>query len=196
MIEKIINLLLEKQLENKMIEVDEIDIYKYGYTLILESIINILLALVIGILFNELFSVMLFLLFFVPLRSYCGGRHASTIPRCIVITNSIIFLVAIICKYEFFNGNYMLLGILDFVFILIISFIKPQDSKNKRMDIKEKDNCQKIVRIQLLIHFVFLVMMIIFEKYYIVPILFMVHMVQIILLLIKDNDNKEHLKSN
>lgn len=190
MIEKVIDFFLEKQIENKIIEVDEVSVYKYGYTLVLEAIINFVLALVIGIVLDELLSVMLFLLFFVPLRSYCGGRHASTIPRCVVITNLIIFLVAFTCRNKFLGENYMLLMILDFLFILIIFVVKPQDSKSKKMDMKEKTECQKIVRIQLLLHFLFLLMMTILKNYYSVPILFMVHMVQIVLLLIRDKNDE------
>ena len=53
MIEKVIDFFLEKQIENKIIEVDEVSVYKYGYTLVLEAINNFVLALVIGIVLDE-----------------------------------------------------------------------------------------------------------------------------------------------
>ena len=67
MVQKAVDMILNRQFNNSMITNDKISIYRYGYTLLIETFINFVLALLIGIVFDAVFSVIIFLAFFVPL---------------------------------------------------------------------------------------------------------------------------------
>lgn len=77
MILRVVDFILDRQLKNGMISGEDTSVYRYGYTLVLEVMINIIIAIIIGLISGELVSVALFMVMFIPLRSYCGGYHAS-----------------------------------------------------------------------------------------------------------------------
>ena len=114
-----------------MITNDKISIYRYGYTLLIETFINFVLALLIGIVFDAVFSVIIFLAFFVPLRSFCGGWHAESSFGCTVISSMIVLFVTLIYKNQWLGDNYLPMVILDVICMFLIILCKPQDSKSK-----------------------------------------------------------------
>ena len=60
MVQKAVDMILNRQFNNSMITNDKISIYRYGYTLLIETFINFVLALLIGIVFDAVFSVIIF----------------------------------------------------------------------------------------------------------------------------------------
>ena len=77
MIEKIVNKLLDTQIKSGLLKNETIPIYRYGYTLLIEVTINVILSLLIGFALGEIGIVILFNLIFIPLRGFCGGWHAG-----------------------------------------------------------------------------------------------------------------------
>ena len=53
MIEKIVNKLLDTQIKSGLLKDETIPIYRYGYTLLIEVTINVILSLVIGFALGE-----------------------------------------------------------------------------------------------------------------------------------------------
>lgn len=72
MIEKFVNKIVNKQLEKDIISKEDANIYKYGYILMCEVLINICIALVIAAVSTEWLLISMFLIIYIPLRSYCG----------------------------------------------------------------------------------------------------------------------------
>ncbi len=70
---------LEKQ---GLIEPDQSEVYVYGMTLLISSAATLFATLLIGLTFHMLPDVLVFLLFFVPVRIFSGGYHASSYLRC------------------------------------------------------------------------------------------------------------------
>ena len=64
MIEKIVNKLLDTQIKSGLLKDETIPIYRYGYTLLIEVTINVILSLVIGFALGEIGIVILFNLIF------------------------------------------------------------------------------------------------------------------------------------
>ena len=83
MIEKIVNKLLDTQIKSGLLKDETIPIYRYGYTLLIEVTINVILSLVIGFALGEIGIVILFNLIFIPLRGFCGGtkRYSSLVTE-------------------------------------------------------------------------------------------------------------------
>ena len=92
MIEKIVDVLVNKQSQNSVMTSDDEKIYRYGYVLLCEVFFNLVIALTIGIVFSKTKEVLFFLGMYIPLRSFCGGWHADKIWKCTVISNAIVLL--------------------------------------------------------------------------------------------------------
>ena len=92
MIQKIVDVLVNKQSKNQVMTDEDEKIYRYGYVLLCEVFFNIIIALAIGIVFSRTKELIFFLSMYIPLRSFCGGWHANKIWKCTVISNAILLL--------------------------------------------------------------------------------------------------------
>lgn len=61
------------------------EIYVYGMDVLLSTAANVLCVLAIGVLLGRALETLLFLAFFIPLRSAAGGYHADTHFGCFLI---------------------------------------------------------------------------------------------------------------
>lgn len=84
------------QIKKNRIREEERTLYEYAYELLLNQTINLLLAVLVSVLFHEPVAVLLFLVSYIPLRSYCGGYHAGTHMRCTVVSTLLIIMVCCI----------------------------------------------------------------------------------------------------
>lgn len=96
-----------------------------------------------------LVSILLFTLFYTPLRSFAGGIHAKTQFRCFIFSLIMLFLIALINKYIFIP-NYISYIALIFSFITVM-LLSPVETPNKPLDKMEKKVYGKKVKIIALI---------------------------------------------
>lgn len=87
-------------------DAEEINVYSYGFELLLSTVFNMVGIIVIALLMNELIGAILFCVAFVPLRLSAGGYHAKHHWSCILGFNMIFLAFAIINHY--LNIEYML----------------------------------------------------------------------------------------
>ena len=92
MIKRVVDAIINKQIKEHMLTTQDEKIYRYGYILLCEVILNILIALIIGFIFKEQKIIVFFLFMYIPLRSFCGGWHADKIWKCTIISNIILLL--------------------------------------------------------------------------------------------------------
>lgn len=144
MINKIANYLIKKGLQNSIISDQDVSVYLYGYTLILEIAMNIIVAFIIGLIFNSLMSVIIFLLVFMPLRSYSGGYHANSALSCTIISNLTVLLAVLVVKYGWIDSLVWIVPVIEALLIILIALIAPVDSENKPLNNAEKKRCKKI----------------------------------------------------
>ena len=78
------------QIARGTLKTEEQTIYQYAYEILLGQIINIALAGVIAWLFNDVVTVLIFLLAYMPLRSFAGGLHADNHLSCSIISTVIL----------------------------------------------------------------------------------------------------------
>lgn len=124
--------------KNKKIDIDERDIYIFGFeTLLLNGSLLIVFFLISAVNGNYIcfFS---YLLFFVPLRIFSGGYHATTSEKCFV-QSTIMYCMAII-TLTFFSENFSCIELLvvGAVSIFIILFFTPIVNKNNPLSDKQK----------------------------------------------------------
>lgn len=122
---------------NNIIDNTKLDIYIYGFEIMISNIICFGIGLLIGAVFSELLKCIVFLAVFVLLRRYCGGYHAETYLLCDTIFTMNILLVMIILKNISVYPIYFHF-IIDGVSIVSSVMLAPVENKYKPLTIEEK----------------------------------------------------------
>lgn len=106
MLAKISRHIVDWQICRGILKEEERAVYQYGYELLLNQVINILIAALIAIAFKAPEAVIIFLLSYIPLRSFCGGYHAGTNLTCTIVSAFILCSVCLITGYV--QGSFLL----------------------------------------------------------------------------------------
>lgn len=120
----------EKQLEKSVIV--------YGLEVLISSTVNIIIALVISILFHNFIEVIIFLLFYCPMRQYTGGYHAKNYGLCTLVFTFMILTINTLDFVGFFDWNMRLISVAMMVYsIFIIMRFAPIMNENKILSKEE-----------------------------------------------------------
>ncbi len=127
----IANFLLSKEI----ITDDERDIYVYGYETLFSGVIDFILTMGLGIVFNRLFVAFVFFVMFVSVRMYTGGYHADNYLKC-----KILFAIITIAVL---SASYIKLPLYGEILIIILFLITtyylcPIENPNKPLTILQK----------------------------------------------------------
>lgn len=96
-------------------DADKEAIYTYGLELIISTAAGLVSILLFSAFLDEVFSGVIFITVFVPLRLFTGGYHAETYGKCFVISNlSYLLLLFITC------GLWKLIPIIVWYGILLV----------------------------------------------------------------------------
>lgn len=125
---------------------EEKDIYKYGFELIISTLVNLFWILVIGVIYNEVLMVLISFFIFASVRTQCGGYHASTYFKCnvylIIVFNLILlsthYFEAFYMSRPFCVLMYIYVPVFLWVFSPVESLQNPIDSEEHRNKIKVK----------------------------------------------------------
>lgn len=94
MLEKLSKRIVGWQIKKGVLQQAECATYEYAYELLLNQMINILIAVGLVALYKAPDTVIVFLICYIPLRSYCGGYHADTNFACTVVSA---LMIAFVC---------------------------------------------------------------------------------------------------
>ena len=122
---------------NKIIDNTKLDIYIYGFEIMISNIICFGIGLLIGAVFSEFLECVVFLAVFVLLRRYCGGYHAETYLVCDTIFTINILLVMTILKVMSVYPIYVHF-IIASISIVSAVMLAPVENKYKPLTIEEK----------------------------------------------------------
>ena len=123
---------------NKIIEVKQVQIYQYGFEILISSIFTCLIALLCGVILKCLFAAILYFFVFAILRSICGGYHAEKYWQCNLIFTMATLFVLSFYKYlslEEFN-EFHYIG--DLLSVLVTFYYAPVENPNKPLSDKQK----------------------------------------------------------
>ena len=121
-------------------------VYVWGLSYILNTIFNISLFALTGIITGMLAETVLFTAAYIALRIYAGGFHASTPQRCCVFSLLLLSGALVMVSYAAKIG--MIIYVLTALSVLTITFMSPVGSENKPLSSAE---CEKYRRKALLI---------------------------------------------
>lgn len=141
------NYLVRLLLKNDIIEVDKIEIYQYGYEIMISTIITFVIVLISGILLNCLPAALLYFGIFAVLRQICGGYHAKHYWSCntlFAVTTVIVLLL-----FKFFPLEEIALIHYTFLLfsVLVVFVYAPVENKNKPISEKRRLLFRKISRV-------------------------------------------------
>lgn len=134
-------------LKSNAINQDELNVYAYGIQLLILSVIDWCITFLFMLLIGEIYLSVAYLSVFFMLRRHCGGYHAETHIRCIVISNMVyVFSVLISANMHYENFTILLFigEIMNFAFIHKFS---PAEHPNKSIQTSELARHKKIGRI-------------------------------------------------
>ncbi|MGL5693618.1 MAG: accessory gene regulator ArgB-like protein [Peptostreptococcaceae bacterium] len=129
---------------NEIIEKDDFEIYRYGFEALIYFIVNISVALTIGIIFNRVIHTIIFLSCYCTLRQFTGGYHAKNYLEC-TLTFVAIYLITILIanNIDVDRDKYLLIVMLT-ISIFIIYKLAPLDNRNKPLSDNEKIHYKKV----------------------------------------------------
>lgn len=145
MLERLVDKYIRFQTERGLLLNEEKGVYRYGYILLLETFINCMVSLLIGLVMKDMISVLIFLFTFIPLRSYAGGYHADKVWKCILLSNFCIVFVILLARVIDMLNYVNVLKNIDVFIDIIIFLLSPVDSDKKTLSNNERKVYKRIV---------------------------------------------------
>lgn len=124
---------------------EEIDVYAYGFELLISTVCNVLLVLCVASILDVVLESMFFMLSFVLMCAWGGGYHAKTHAACIWRFTGIFTFLALLHQYIPNNAAVIYISLCTIIASLIIWNVAPVEAPNKPLTGKKreqfKNNC-------------------------------------------------------
>lgn len=159
MIDRIINV-LER---NNAFTPEDKEFVRYGLKMALLELVNVISIIFIGVLMGMVWESVIFLVVYIPLRSFVGGYHAKTELMCYLM--SVLLVASILGIVKYFSLEELKYYIL-IVSCLVILFLSPVESKNKPLDQVESKRFRLISMILLFLVLAIWAFINLFSAYY------------------------------
>lgn len=131
--------------DNQYISSDEIDIVSYGLFSIISKIMYGIITLIMGMFVGCIIESVCFYVFFLFIKKYAGGFHASTELRCFIISSFSILCSVCSVRLAINHKHFGWIVIaLSFIAAFTICKYAPISSKEKQLD-KSEVNRYKII---------------------------------------------------
>lgn len=129
--------------KKEMYSKEKINVYKYGFELLISTVLNISGIILISIILGGIEGAALFCMAFIPLRLTAGGYHAKHHWSCILGFN-IIFLVFILL-HHYMNIEYAFPYSLAAIAIsaLLVWSLAPVEAVNKPLKAAQRETQRK-----------------------------------------------------
>ncbi|MBO5009052.1 MAG: accessory gene regulator B family protein [Clostridia bacterium] len=146
MVVEISNRLALALCKGNAINQEEIEVYAYGIQLIILGILDWSVTFIIMLLINEFLLSAVYLTVFIMLRHRCGGYHAKTHMRCMIISN-VVYLSSIYIAKIISVDLIWLFMLGEFINFAILMVYAPTAHKNKPVSNEELKKHKKAGRI-------------------------------------------------
>jgi accessory gene regulator B len=129
--------------DNKIIEAEDSEVYAYGIELLLSTIFNLVVAIIIALISNEIIPCFINLTAFVTIRIYAGGYHADTHLGCMLTLVCVLSVFILSIKTISITTMSMLSPILWILSAIILFRFAPVEHPNKPISEKKKMKLRK-----------------------------------------------------
>jgi len=136
---------------NKIIDIEDRDIYIYGLELLISTLFTSISILILGLLIEEWISGVAYLTVYFFLKSYTGGYHAKHYYEC-YIYSILVFIVLIFINKITLSVYKPIIGLLSLILSIIVVFkFAPVVNKNNPKTKEEIIKNKKIARRRILL---------------------------------------------
>lgn len=194
MVDGFIDKIICVQVQKGTISEQDISIYKYGYFLLYELFINIVIAVVIGVVTNRWVELLVFLLLYVPLRSFCGGWHADKLWKCTIYSNFMLIILCVTISYEKIYSRPIIMVLIFIMGIIFIDISAPVGTQTKPISRKEKKVYKKRIIWFQVIHCIGICLLLLLGMNKYIYVVTYVYVMQSILLIVALFKAKSRLK--
>ena len=171
---KLNEIIVSKLEENGLLKYDK-DIYLYGLNNGIMLLINLITSFVIAIFLHKILALLIFLICFIPLRSYCGGIHSHSRIVCYIISNTLILLILLALKYiDFCHLPFFVFSLFCFICLCLS---KPKSNNKRNLDSTEIKTFNKIKYYVLIFNILIFFMLFFLKKEYSIIVLFSIILV-------------------
>ncbi len=130
--------------EQNILRAEDVELCRYGLTLLCSSVIQLFVILIISIFIRNLFETICFFIAFIPLRLYVGGYHAETRKKCF-LTSLTIYLIFTVILYWSEPSLYLFWSrLLSLISFCVVYIFAPIIHKNRNVKVEEKIYFRKI----------------------------------------------------
>lgn len=143
MINSLSQILAKHLCNTSVITESDMELYAYGFFVLLSRILFLIVSVIFGIIFNIIIESILFYILFCFIRSYAGGIHAPTELSCTIFTTISLFLSVSGIKLMLNYGDQKIAYAVYFISFIIIIILSPLDTKEKPLNSNEK-KCFKV----------------------------------------------------
>lgn len=185
MVDGFIDKIIDVQIKKGTILEQDIKIYKYGYLLLYELFLNIVIAVVIGLVTNRLGELLIFLLLYVPLRSFCGRWHADKLWKCTIYSNLMLILLCVTLSYEIIYSRSIIMVLIFIIGIIFVGICAPVGTQTKPISSKEKKVYKKRIILIQFIHCIGICLLLLFGKNKYIYVITYAYVMQSVLLIVE-----------
>lgn len=147
MFEKAVQKLVDNQIERGALKEEDRNIYRYGYQVMIEFCINIVVSIAIAVIFRAFEIVVVFTIAYLLIRGYAGGYHARTSLGCFCMSAFMLIIVILIVRFvDTRNPAWWMLLIPEAVMTPLIFKYTPLPVKNKPVSENERIYFKKKMR--------------------------------------------------
>ena len=129
--------------KNNIVDRHDLEIYQYGFEMIISTILGFIITLIIGIILNMSIA---YYIIFVFLRQLTGGYHANTYLKCntlfAIITFTTLGTTKLLCKVGKYNMILLLIIVLFSLFVVLR--YAPVENPNKSLGQKQIKQNRKV----------------------------------------------------
>jgi len=135
MIQHLSEKITKKMIQNRIIKASEKEIYDYCFEATIVWILSYFILISVSLIFNELWSALIFIIAFSIFRKICGGYHAKNYTKCgIMSLSSLLVLLFIIKKIPIL---FVYINYINFISLVFIFLFSPIQNKNKPLTKKQ-----------------------------------------------------------
>lgn len=139
--DKLANTLTDYYIRKNVIPEDKREIYSYGFKLIIADVINYIIIISLGIVFNRLIESIIFLITLCGLRQFSGGFHAKTFWLCRLSMITTCLCVMLLTDIVTYTGLEIIIATsVNAISVAFIMIVAPVVHPNKPLSDKQKHN--------------------------------------------------------
>lgn len=101
-----------KLVKGQIVVEEDQELYVFGIQQGIHMVLGVMMVLILGIVLQQFWQSIIFMIFFVPLRQSAGGYHADTRVLCYILSFFIFLVVLLFIKYGFVNNTISVVAII------------------------------------------------------------------------------------